>query len=48
MHTAETIGPLDDLALPQRWRALTVLAVAQLLVHVTLVQRRGGVARAPC
>ena len=31
MHTAETIGPLDDLALPQRWRALTVLAVAQLL-----------------
>jgi MFS family permease len=31
MQTAETIGPLDDLALPQRWRALTVLSVAQLL-----------------
>ena len=31
MHTAETIAPSDDLALPQRWRALTILAGAQLL-----------------
>ena len=31
MHTAETIAPLDDLAVPQRWRALTILAAAQLL-----------------
>ncbi len=31
MDTAETIAPLDDLALPQRWRALTILAGAQLL-----------------
>jgi MFS family permease len=31
MQTAETIAPLDDLALPQRWRALTMLAAAQLL-----------------
>lgn len=31
MQSAETIGSLDDLALPQRWRALTMLAAAQLL-----------------
>ncbi|MGI8918318.1 MAG: MFS transporter [Pyrinomonadaceae bacterium] len=31
MLTADTIGPLDDVALPQRWRALTMLAAAQLL-----------------
>ena len=31
MHTADTIAPLDDLAVPQRWRALTILAAAQLL-----------------
>ena len=31
MQNAETIAPLDDLALPERWRALTMLAAAQLL-----------------
>lgn len=31
MRAAVTTGPVEDLALPQRWRALALLATAQLL-----------------
>lgn len=31
LMAAETIAPVDDLAMPQRWRALALLATAQLL-----------------